>query len=109
MVINSKCYSDDHVREAEFDATPWFEQATDDEVEGLHLSDYKNDYPSDNVAMHMAATNQSVSDMFKYLELVAHLKDHPGFECVINKQDALRWIENNKKPLFLKLMNLPGE
>jgi hypothetical protein len=92
-MIRAECHTDDRVVEAEFDATKWFEQASKQDIQELAACEWGGDYPADNVATFMADHESNVADMFKYLELVAHKKDHPGFECHINVEDAVAWAE----------------
>ena len=93
MKIPARCFSDDHVREAKFDATPWFEQASDEEVLALARCGWAADYPADAVAQYMAGKNEDVRLMFQYLELVAHMKDAPGFECYVSPHAGELWLQ----------------
>src|SRR5579862_6158644 len=54
--VAASCYSDDHVVEVKnFDATPWFAQASDEDLLALHDEGYGGDYTADSVAEFAAA------------------------------------------------------
>jgi hypothetical protein len=105
-MIRAECHSDDRVREASFDATPWFEQASDKEILDLAQCEWGGDYPADYVAHFMAGKNTAVAQMFQYLELVAPKKDAPGFECYITEKDAFAWVKANRPDLASQLIAL---
>jgi hypothetical protein len=92
-MIRAECHSDDFCVEVDFDATQWFEQASDDEIKALRDCDWGGDYPADEVAMFMAEHSQEVEDMFKYITL-RHKLEHIGFECHVNPEDAERWLND---------------
>jgi hypothetical protein len=99
MQIPAECHSDDHAIETQFDAPPWFNQATDEQIIRLAACGWGFDYPADEIAVFVGETNESVRHMFSYLELVRHKKDHPGFECSINASAAMAWIVEQRPEL----------
>ncbi len=103
MTIKAECHSDDRVREATFDATPYFVQANAETIGALAECGWGGDYPADIVAHFMAEHDKQVRLMFKYLELVSDKRDAPGFECHVNESDALGWLKENRKALALAL------
>lgn len=93
-MIKAKAWSDDRVIECEFDATPWFEQATWDDVEDLRNNGFRGCYKADEVAIYCAQFNTKLADLFKYLELIASSrahKDMSGFECCIDEGSYSEW------------------
>jgi hypothetical protein len=99
-MINAECHSGDFAVEVNFDATKWFEQATDKAIVDLIDCGWGGDYPADDVAMFMADDNQTIEDMFKYLELRNPI-DCFGFECNVNPDDAMTWLKNNRPEIDL--------
>lgn len=93
--VMAEAHSDDHASEVKFDATPWFEQASDKEIADLEACGWGGDYPADNVAIFMADHNDELARMFTYVEAAHNIKDI-GFECHINEADAKRWLEHRK-------------
>jgi len=96
-MIHAECHSDDHVVEVKFDATAWFEKATDEEIKALAACDWGGDYPGDAVAEWMAEHDASVKALFDYLAL--RPKEPLGFECHVDATDALAWIKANRPSL----------
>ncbi|KKM66692.1 hypothetical protein LCGC14_1124680 [marine sediment metagenome] len=103
MSIKAECHSDDRVREASFDAAPYFVQASAESIGALAECGWGGDYPADYVAQFMAEHNKEVRLMFKYLDLVSDKKDAPGFECHVDEADAMAWLKENRKALALTL------
>ena len=101
-MIRAECHSDDRVVEVEFDATPWFQQASDKSIIELAEIDWGLDYASDDVAEKLAESNEEIAEMFKYISIVQRTK-HMGFECTVNEDDALKWIAENRPTLTKEL------
>src|SRR5438045_9016152 len=95
LQVKAECHSDDHIIEVTFDAEPWFEQASDEAVVQLASCGWGNDYPADDVASFVAGMNQDVQRVFTYLKLVACKRDHPGFECTVERSCAIEWIRRH--------------
>ena len=47
-IIRGEVKSDDCVKQAIFNAIPWFEQAADDDICALAACDFGGDYPADD-------------------------------------------------------------
>ena len=88
MKIKAECHADDQVLRATFDATPWFEQASCEDIGKLAACDWGGDYPADEVAQFMAEQDGEVRKMFQYLDIVGNL----GFECHVDRDDAIAWL-----------------
>lgn len=86
--IRAEVHSDDRVIEAQFNALPWFEQASDEEIKALAKCDWGGDYPADEVAQHMADLDPNVRKVFDYVAL----RVSEGFECHVNEDDARAWL-----------------
>jgi len=61
-MIRAEVHSDDYVRQVKFDATKWFESASDQEIINLINCDFGGDYPADSVAENLSVFNQELSD-----------------------------------------------
>jgi len=96
-MIRAEAYTDDrYVVVDEFDAEPWFEQATDTDFEELLGAIWGWD-----VADYMAESNEQLDDLFCYLRTVRELsEDTCLFECWINEDDAKSWIAQNRPHLM---------
>jgi len=103
--IKAKCYSDDHCVEVAFDAARWFQQANDKDIIDLAGCGWGGDYAADAVAVYMAASDEHVAYMFKYLEARNGRRDAPGFECHVDEVAARVWLATHRPEL---LERLPG-
>jgi hypothetical protein len=101
MPIHAECHSDDYVVEVNFDAEPWFAQASDEELCALARCGWGGDYPADEIARFASEMNEDVQRMFAYLELVRQKRDAPGFECHVEERAAIEWISVHR-PQFLE-------
>jgi len=105
-MIRANCHSDDHNVKVDFDATKWFQQASNEEILALARCKFGGDYPADDVAVWNAERNKKIALMFKYLVIIANdpaKKDCNGFECRINSVDAHKWLKKNRKLLLKKI------
>jgi hypothetical protein len=100
-MICAEVHSDDYVRQVKFDATKWFESASDQEIINLINCDFGGDYPADRVAENLSVFNQELSDFFSYFDdkPVMLNGDTVGFECHVNVNEAESWIKNNRPNL----------
>ena len=104
-MIKAECHSDDRVREASFDATWWFEQASDDDILALAFEGWGAGYVSDAVASsHPDPMPEELAKVFEYLELVGHMRDAPGFTCNVDEADARKWLAQHR-PNALKCID----
>jgi hypothetical protein len=91
--VTAECHDDDWVYEAkDFDCTPWFEQASDEELLTLIECGFGGDYGADKVAEFFDGKIDAITEMF------AH-KRH-GFECYVDETQALLWITAHKPQLL---------
>lgn len=106
MKIPAEVHADDHVFTADFDALPFFQEASDNEIIELVKCGFGGDFPADEVALHMAALDEGVRDVFKYLEHDPTMGgDKVGFECHVEEGPALAWIKSAKPALYQRLID----
>lgn len=93
-MIRAETHTDDRTFEIDFDATPWFEQATPQEIVDLLNCDWGGGYAADAVAEFFNGTNQEITNMFHY---IYSLKGADvGFECHVDEDDAVAWLDQNR-------------
>ena len=92
--ITAEAHSDDRMFEVPFDATFWFQQASDQEILKLAKCDWGGDYPADHVAEFMADHFPYLASMFKYI-----IRRDTGFECYVTGPEAMAWLKANKPEL----------
>lgn len=104
-MIEAEAHSDDRVFEATFDATPYFEQASDAALEALAACGFGGDEPADRVAIFMAEQNESVAAIFSYLEVYnrPRTRETIGFECHVDEEQALLWLKEHRAHLHERL------
>lgn len=105
-MIHAEVHSDDYVYETDFDATLWFQSATENEILALAKCEWGGDYPADAVAEFMSDHNTDIAEMFRYLERINRGytgREGCGFECYVDEDDALGWLKENKPDLFRKI------
>lgn len=95
------CDNDDYGPLVEFDATAWFEKATDEDIRQIRAEDYFGGESCDSVAEYMADHNDKVAGFFSYLTF---RQEHgrgsaDGYSVRIGDKDAEAWIAANRPHL----------
>lgn len=95
--IRTEFWTDDRVVECEFDARPFFMQATAHEIGGIIGCGYRGDYPTDAIAQyvsdkHLDATLESGFDYIGLMQKAGR-EDAPGFECSVDQESMLNWLD----------------
>ena len=98
-MIHAEVHSDDHVFEISFDASPWFENASDAEITALAECGWGGNYPADRVAKEIPAHDE-IKAMFDYLYRISGTRRACGFECHVTANDAEAWIKTNRPHLW---------
>lgn len=98
-IIRAEVHSDDFARTADFDATPWFLEASKGAIVELAECGWRGDYPADRVAQFIARQNPEVEKVLDY----ATLQSEMGFECSVNEADARAWLKENRKAVLAYL------
>lgn len=102
-MIHATALTDDHIIQTNFDATLWFEQASDADILDLARCGWGGDYPADAVAQHFAKTDDGLKGLFAYLEAIRDLplkRDCCGFDCHVDEDEALAWLRQNRPHLL---------
>jgi hypothetical protein len=102
--VNAEFWTDDRVFEVEFDARPYLQQASDDELAGIIEVGFRGDYETDNIAQYVSTEGLSVelNEAFDYIGAMqkSKLKDPPGFEVAVDVNQYLKWLDE-QRPLVL--------
>ncbi len=82
----------------EFDATPWFEKASDRDIDCLRGEEYYAGEVSDEVAQFCADKDATVAKFFEYVEFRQRFSrgSDSGFSCRVSEKDAETWIADNR-------------
>jgi hypothetical protein len=103
FAVPAECHSDDHAAEVKFDAAPWLKRASTKEILKLADCGWGGDYGADQVAMDMANKDADIAFMFKYVEARKRSGQDIGFECHVQEDEALAWLNDNRPRVFAKL------
>lgn len=97
--IHAEVHTDDFLIECEFDATPWFEAASDRAIVDLAACGYQNDYAADDVVLSYPndLKPSRMLDLFHYIEIVGDI----GYEVSVDDDEALSWIYANRRHLII--------
>lgn len=107
--IRAVCHSDDYAVEVEFDCVEWFEYASVSDIVNLALEGWGGDYSADAIADYYEEKNPDIDRMFDYIYTYngAHPRNTMGFECYINDDEALNWLQKNR-PNVMKALDDEG-
>lgn len=101
-MIKAQVRDDEFRTSSKFDATSWFEQASDDEILDLAKIDWGGNQAADAVAEfyegHHVGEPDTVDAVFKAVNVL-----DTGYECYIDEADALRWVQENRPQLMDKI------
>jgi hypothetical protein len=100
--VRSEIHTDGYEYETQFDAEPWFRQASDQQIREIRDIDWRGDYPADDVAWWMRNKDPEVD-----LVLIAVEDEGLGFEVAIDPADAERWVRHHRPHLVNRAEN-PG-
>ncbi len=100
--ISAEVHTDDYVHQIEFDALPWFKQASDGLILELAECGWGGDLPADEVAIYMGGINEDVKRVMDNVGNNPN-EDLSGFECNVDEDSAIEWVEKNRPHLVGKL------
>lgn len=99
--VEARFYTDDRVFEVKFDARTFLATATPEKLIAIYMVGFSGDYCTDDVAdyhaTHWAHTEEGarIQEAFAYLCLrnQAYNADSIGFECRIDGESFLKWLD----------------
>ena len=98
IIIHATAYSDDTVGIVVFDAAPYCEQASDEDLSIVSREGNDGGYASRFVAEWTKGRDPFLEILFAYLE-----KHHQGFSCSLDEGELLAWIKQHRPALFQRL------
>ncbi len=93
--VSATVTSDTTGTQVEFDAAPWFAQASNKEIRDLQAIDWAHDYAADAVAEHFRNANVDIRQI---------LNEGGGFECRVDEDCAMAWLKQHKIALWASLL-----
>jgi hypothetical protein len=107
-VVTAKFWTDDYVVEASFEAQAYMSQASDAALRGIFEVGFVGDSWTDVAAEYAAEVlkNPDILEGFEYLNArnKGRRRDTLGFECSIDPETFLLWMDANKKPLLARML-----
>lgn len=98
--ILAEAHTDDHTHNVTFNAIPYFEKASEQDIYDLADCGWGGDYPADYVAEYLDGRDPDVTEFF----LNKHAGPKQGFECHIDQTTALAWLKINHPDLRKALL-----
>ena len=89
--VAASVQSDNGQHRAFFNAVPYLEQASAEEIAALVECDWGGDYPADEVARWMVDLDKGVAKVMRRVE-----KDGLGFEVHIDDEEATTWLDTHR-------------
>jgi hypothetical protein len=101
-MIETEIHDDERRTQSTFDSTPWFEQASDDEIVALAKIGWGGDTEADQVGLFFEddeiGTPCTVPSVFR-TSMVLDV----GYEVSINEEHARAWVQTNRPHLMEKI------
>ena len=96
-MIKARTYPDDHAIDVDFDAAPYLQDASTEDLQKLIACGFSGDYPADQVAIALADTNEQIAAMFTYIEARNRVARKPiGFEVHVDEDQPIAWIAQHR-------------
>lgn len=105
MMIHALCYvGNNEQMQVDFDATPWFEQASNAQIEALFRIGCAGDVEADQVAMFVAdlGMDAELCKLLHECQPQTH-RNQLSFDVRINPRDASCWLRETKPVLAERL------
>jgi hypothetical protein len=99
LVIPAECHSDDHAVQVAFDALPWFQSATDAQIEAVARDEWGPESTTDAIALFMESKCERVRFMFEYVHVRNQIEDI-GYGCTVDGEKALAWLKDNRSSAY---------
>lgn len=96
FTIPAEIHSDDHRVQVEFDALPWFETATENQVLSLRKGDWCCSIHADRVATEHPDPTKQIARVLDYCETITQTGDPMGFEVWVLHRAAITWLKANR-------------
>lgn len=101
-MISAEIHSDDYLYKADFDATKWAEQASDEDILALVSCGGRGDYPADEVAEWEDDHSTTVREVFNYVAKHGSI----GFEVSVNMDELKEWLKINRPDVWNVVLTL---
>lgn len=98
-MIHAECHTADEAMRAEFDATPWFEDADSRSIVLLAKQDWSAPWVAD--ALEARPGYEALRDLMRYARERLEMESRedpcwPTFECRVDAAEATAWLARNR-------------
>ena len=100
--VQAYVHANDYFFDASFDATPWFEQASDEEITELANANWTG-IAADKLARFAEGHSGLVNVVLDYCRRKDSQGQPVGFSVEIHPGMALAWLEQHRPQLYEKL------
>jgi hypothetical protein len=104
IIISAEVHSDDHLHEVTFNALPWFEAANDNDIFALYQIGWGGEAEADEVALALESREPDIAALYQHTLATKHFKDPVGYECNVDAEDAMTWLQNHRPELHKKIL-----
>lgn len=104
VLIEAKAYSDDRLYEVEFDAAPWFKDASADAIITLANNGWGDCETADDIALRIEDANPAVQSMLNYCRATQRSRRSVGFVCRVDPEQAMQWLKSNRKSIWARII-----
>lgn len=103
-MIRAEVHTNNFRLQVRFDATKWFELASDQEIINLIECGFGGKYPSNRIAYFLSEYNAELANFFDCFRRDVMMRggNRVRFECHINGDDAENWIKT-RRPHLMKI------
>lgn len=98
--VKAKAHDDAYVNEVEFDAAPWFAQASDAEIIALRDIEWRGDEQADRVAIFFKDSSPGIADIMTFCHATIRAARPVGFECAVDEDTAMTWLKQHRPGLW---------
>lgn len=98
-MIRAEVHDDEFRTTARFDATLWFEQASDKDITDLAAIGWRGDKEADAIAEFLEGRGLGEPDTIEEVFKACSVLD-TGFEVSIEPDDAVKWVADNRPQLM---------
>lgn len=103
--VVAEFWTDDRAYEVSFDAREYLTQATDEQLQDILDVGYRGACATDDVAEYCAKQVLELREAFDYLDaLNKSSRNTTGFECSVDSEQFLRWMDVHRRPLLAKIL-----
>lgn len=102
--VQAEVHDDAFINTFDFDAAPWFAQASDEAILALHAIGWRGDDAADAVAQFAAKDIFEVDAIISICRGSQGTRAALGFECVVDEDSAMAWLKAHRPGLWARIL-----